>query len=219
MWLNSRSRSNGHARTRLGRSLTGCDGTRSILITILPLLTHSGVGEVTGLLLPDAAAFRKPLAVDNPHGTSDRPALGVNRDTTCSKSRSGMVFGVSREPCAIQAAPPERHFLKTKLSIGGRMRSFHTADNRGSTVKFESCRSSVSRSPQNACSRRRKCSKSRRRERLIRVGRYCLDLRLFSAGLRRRRLVQQFDHAFVKPISHLKALGGPGDIADHDIDS
>src|ERR1035441_4954601 len=44
MWLNRRSRSNGHARTRLGGSLTGCDGTRSILITILPLLTHSGVG-------------------------------------------------------------------------------------------------------------------------------------------------------------------------------
>src|ERR1035438_10926288 len=44
MWLNSRSRSNGHARTRLGGSLTGCDGTRSILITILPLLTHSGGG-------------------------------------------------------------------------------------------------------------------------------------------------------------------------------
>src|ERR1039457_3995600 len=44
MWLNSRSRSNGHARTRLGGSLTGCDGTRSILITSLPLLTHPGVG-------------------------------------------------------------------------------------------------------------------------------------------------------------------------------
>src|ERR1035438_4820029 len=65
----------------------------------------------------------------------------------------------------------------------------------------------------------RKCSKSRRRERLIRVGRYFLDLRLFRAGLRRRRLVQQFDHAFVKPVSHLKALRGPSDIADHDIDS
>src|SRR5471030_493628 len=44
MWLNSRSRSNGHARMRLGGSLTGCDGTRSILLTILPLLKHSGVG-------------------------------------------------------------------------------------------------------------------------------------------------------------------------------
>src|ERR1039457_6586988 len=44
MWLNRRSRSNGHARTRLGGYLTGCDDTRSILITILPLLTHSGVG-------------------------------------------------------------------------------------------------------------------------------------------------------------------------------
>src|ERR1039457_5312868 len=65
----------------------------------------------------------------------------------------------------------------------------------------------------------RKCSKSRRRERLIRVGRYCLDLRLFRAGLRRRRLVQQLDHALVKPVSHLKALGGPGDVADNDIDS
>src|ERR1035437_6316311 len=65
----------------------------------------------------------------------------------------------------------------------------------------------------------RKCSKSRRRERLIRVGRYCLDLRLFRAGLRRRRLVQQFDHAFVKPVSHLEALGGPGDVADNNIES
>src|ERR1035437_1708009 len=160
----------------------------------------------------DAAAFRKPVAVDKPHGTSDRPALGVNRD-------SGMFFGVSREPCPIQV-PPERHFLKTKLSIGGRMRSFHTADNIGSTVKFESCRRSMSRSPQNAWSRRcRTCSKSRRRERLIRIGRYCLDLRFFRAGLRRRRLVQQLDHAFVKPVSHLKALGGPGDGADNDVDS
>src|ERR1035437_5842109 len=79
----------------------------------------------------NAAAFRKPVAVDKPHGTSDGPALGVNRDPTCSKWRSGMVFGFSREPCAIQAAPPERHFLKTKLSIDGRMRSsgypFHSA--------------------------------------------------------------------------------------------
>ena len=33
---------------RLGGSLTGCDGTRSILITILPLLTHSGVGGQGG---------------------------------------------------------------------------------------------------------------------------------------------------------------------------
>ena len=48
MWLNSRSRSNGHARTRLGGSLTGCDGTRSILITILPLLTHSGAAVKGG---------------------------------------------------------------------------------------------------------------------------------------------------------------------------
>src|ERR1019366_4908682 len=49
-----------------GRSLTGCDGTRSILITILPLLTHSGVGEVTGLLLPDAVVFGWPIGVPKP---------------------------------------------------------------------------------------------------------------------------------------------------------
>ena len=42
MWLNSRSRSNGHTQTRFAGSLTGCDGTRSILMTILPLPTHSG---------------------------------------------------------------------------------------------------------------------------------------------------------------------------------
>src|SRR5258706_15791159 len=42
MWLNSRSRSNGQTRTRLGGSLIGCDGTRSMMITILALLKHSG---------------------------------------------------------------------------------------------------------------------------------------------------------------------------------
>src|ERR1035437_1096050 len=80
MWLNSRSRSNGHARTRLGRSLTGCDGTRSILITILPLLTHSGVGEVTGLLLPDAAGFRRAdtcYEIHRNRSTSRKPSANV----------------------------------------------------------------------------------------------------------------------------------------------
>src|ERR1017187_899612 len=64
-----------------------------------------------------------------------------------------------------------------------------------------------------------RCSKIRRRERQIQVGRYCLDLRLLRAGLRRRRLVEQLDDAFVKPVAHLKALRGPGDIADNDVDS
>jgi hypothetical protein len=38
----------------------------------------------------------------NPHATTDGPALGVKGDTTCSKSGSGMVFGVPCEPCEIQ---------------------------------------------------------------------------------------------------------------------
>src|ERR1019366_3796744 len=33
-----------------------------------------------------------------------------------------------------------------------------------------------------------------------------------------RRLVQQPDDAFVQAVSHLKALRGAGDVADHDID-
>src|SRR5450756_1806143 len=39
IWLNRRSRENEPARTRLGGSLTGCGGTRSILI---PILAPSG---------------------------------------------------------------------------------------------------------------------------------------------------------------------------------
>src|SRR5579862_2036602 len=35
MWLNSRSSEKEPARIRLGRSLTGCEGTRSIAVTIL----------------------------------------------------------------------------------------------------------------------------------------------------------------------------------------
>src|ERR1035437_473936 len=88
MWLNSRSRSNGHARTRLGRSLTGWDGPRSILITILPLLTHSGVGEVTGLLLPDAAGFRK---ADSCH----RPTASASPRV---RARGGLVAGQPIQP-------------------------------------------------------------------------------------------------------------------------
>src|SRR5713226_4544485 len=41
MWLNSRSREKEPARTRLGGSLMGCEGTRSISITILAPVTDS----------------------------------------------------------------------------------------------------------------------------------------------------------------------------------
>src|ERR1035437_6680284 len=56
-------------------------------------------------------------------------------------------------------------------------------------------------------------------ERLILGGRHCLYWRRFRAGLRRRRLVEQPEHAFVQAVSYLKALRGAGDVANNDIDS
>jgi len=116
MWLNSRSRSNGHARTRLGRSLTGCDGTRSILITILPLLTHSGVGEVTGLLLPDAAAFTSSRPPVGKWALSHWAADGGTRRSILRKDcfSAPILWAPAPHPCAGKRQATRRELLQPR---------------------------------------------------------------------------------------------------------
>lgn len=53
MWVNSRSREKEPARTRLGGSLTGCEGIRSISITILSQVADSEGASAKASVAPD----------------------------------------------------------------------------------------------------------------------------------------------------------------------